>query len=74
MEFNNALFPHAAALLDTIGETRQISEIYADVQQLCCGKEGGEVRVYLNNALNKDTEISATNISDLTKKELPIKK
>ena len=64
VEFNNALFPHAAALLDTIGETRQISEIYADVQQLCCGKEGGEVRVYLNNALNKDTEISATNISD----------
>lgn len=51
VEFNNALFPRVAELLDGIAGTERIRAIYADTVQQCCGKEGGEVRVYLADAL-----------------------
>lgn len=51
VEFNNALFPRAAALLDGVAGSQRIAAIYADTVQQCCGREGGEVRVYLTDAL-----------------------
>lgn len=57
VEFNNAFFTSAARLLDSMEETPQpvsIGQLYADVQQKDCGKEGGYVRVEILEKQKKE--------------------
>lgn len=62
VEFNNAFFASAARQLDSMEETAHevtVAQLYADVAQKDCGKEGGYVRVEMSvkkkKARGKDT-------------------
>lgn len=51
VEFNNALFASAARQIDSMEEAAHevsVAQLYADVEQKDCGKEGGYVRVEIS--------------------------